>query len=121
RTRAAVLQQALQLWRGPMLADVEIGEDANAEVERLEELRAGALADWFDLELTAGRHRSALRELDRATRLDPYNERLRSQLMLALYRDGRQADALRTYKETRQLLNEELGLEPTEELRELER
>jgi DNA-binding SARP family transcriptional activator len=121
RVRATVLQQALQLWRGPMLADVEIGGDATAEIERLEELRAGALADWLDLELSVGRHRSALRELERATRLDPYNERLRSQLMLALYRDGRQADALRVYQETRRLLNEELGLEPTEELRELER
>jgi DNA-binding SARP family transcriptional activator len=121
RIRATVLQQALQLWRGPMLADVEIDGDATAEVERLEELRAGALADWLDLELSAGRHRSALRELERATRLDPYNERLRSQLMLALYRDGRQADALRVYQETRRLLNDELGLEPTEELRELER
>ena len=119
--RTTVLRQALQLWRGPMLADVEIDGEASAEVERLEELRAGALADWLDLEIGAGRHRSALHELERATRLDPYNERLRSLLMLALYREGRQADALRVYQETRRLLNEELGLEPTEELRELER
>jgi DNA-binding SARP family transcriptional activator len=122
QVRAEILQEALHLWRGPALADVELADDAVvAEVERLEELRAGALADWLDLELDAGRHRDALGELDRATRLDPYNERLRSQLMLALYRDGRQADALRVYQETRQLLDEELGLEPTEELRELER
>lgn len=121
QVRAAAFEQALQLWRGPMLADVHIGGDATAEVDRLEGLRAAVLADWLDLELGAGRHRNALRELERATRLDPYNERLRSQLMLALYRDGRQADALRVYQETRRLLNEELGLEPAEELRELER
>jgi DNA-binding SARP family transcriptional activator len=119
--RAALLRRALDLWRGVALADVDIDGDVAAEVERLTELRAAALADWLDLELAAGRHRTALAELDRATLLDPYNERLRAQLMLALYRDGRQADALRVYQETRRLLDDELGLEPTERLRELER
>jgi DNA-binding SARP family transcriptional activator len=119
--RSALLEQALALWRGDALIDVEIGEDAAGEVERLEELRSGVFAEWLDLELELGRHRTALRELDRVTRLDPYNERLRSQLMLALYRDGRQADALRVYHETRELLSDQLGLEPTEALRDLER
>ena len=121
RLRAELLRRALELWRGPALAGVAVEGDAAAEVERLEELRASTLADLIDLELAAGRHRAALAELERATRLDPYNERLRGQLMLALYRDGRQADALRVYQETRARLADELGLEPTEQLRELER
>ncbi len=121
RTRTELLRSALELWRGPALAGIAVDGDAAAEVERLEELRVAALADYLDLELAAGRHRTALAELERATRLDPYNERLRAQLMLALYRDGRQTDALRAYQETRALLNIELGLEPTERLRELER
>ena len=116
-----LLQRALELWRGPALADVELEGTARAEVERLEELRWGTLADWLDLELAAGRHQSALAELERATRLNPHNERFRSQLMLALYREGRQLDALRVYQETRKLLAGELGLEPTERLRTLER
>ena len=119
--RTELLRRALDLWRGPALAGIAIDGDAAAEVERLEELRSSALADFLDLELDAGRHRTALAELERATHLDPYNERLRAQLMLALYRDGRQADALRVYQETRTLLNGELGLEPTERLRALER
>lgn len=119
--RATALRGALDLWRGPALAGIDLDGDAAAEVERLEALRAAALADWVDLELAAGRHRTILAELERATRLDPYNERLRAQLMVALYRDGRQTDALRTYQETRKLLRDELGLEPTERLRELER
>jgi DNA-binding SARP family transcriptional activator len=121
RLRGDLLQRALELWRGPALAGVELDGTARASVERLEELRWGALADWIDLELTSGRHQGALVELEQATRLNPFNERLRSQLMLALYREGRQADALRVYHETRNVLAEELGLEPGESLRTLER
>jgi len=119
--RADLLQRALQLWRGPVLAGVELEAEARAERQRLEELRWAALADWIDQELGAGRQRRAIAELERATRLNPENERLRAQLMLALYRDGRQADALRVYQETRAMLAAELGLEPTQQLRELER
>ena len=118
--RGELLQGALRLWRGSALGNTELDGGARAEVQRLEELRRTALGDWIDLELAAGRHQSALAELERATRLDPYNERFRSQQMLALYRDGRQADALRVYQETRERLAEEMGLEPTERLRTLQ-
>jgi len=121
QVRAGTLQRALQLWRGPALADVQLGGEARAEIERLEEQRAAALADWLDLELDAGRYRSAIGELERATARDPFNERLRSQLMLALYRDGRQTDALRVYQDVRKLLADEMGLEPSDELRQLQR
>lgn len=121
RSRGDLFQRALELWRGPPLADIELQGQAQAEIERLEALRWGALGDWLDLELAAGRHQGALAELERATRLNPSNERFRSQLMLALYREGRQADALRVYQETRKLLSDELGLEPTERLRTLQR
>jgi len=116
-----LLRRALDHWRGRALEGTEVEAAARAEVERLDELRAGALADWLDIELAAGRHQAALAELERATQLSPYNERLRAQLMLALYREGRQGDALRVYQETRRLLADDLGLEPTEPLRALER
>jgi DNA-binding SARP family transcriptional activator len=121
RVRADLFQRALQLWRGPALADTELEGEARAEVQRLEELRWAALGDSLDQELAAGGHMRAIAELERLTRLQPYNERFRGQLMLALYRGGRQADALRAYQEIRGLLADELGLEPTDRLRELER
>src|SRR4029077_162923 len=93
RARADRFQRALRLWRGPALSGTELESDARAEVQRLEELRWAALGDWLDQELAAGDHLRAIAELERATQLQPYNERFRGQLMLALYRAGRQADA----------------------------
>lgn len=119
--RSDLLRQALDLWRGPVLADVDLDGRARLEAERLDESRWAALGEWCDLELAAGLNAAALAELDRARRLNPLNERFAAQMMLALYRDGRQAEALAIYHETRKLLAGELGLEPTERLRSLER
>ena len=87
---------------------------------RLEEARTGALEDWIDVELALGRDVELLPELEALVARNPYRERLRRQLMLALYRAGRQADALAAYQAARQTLVEELGLEPSRELREME-
>jgi hypothetical protein len=111
---------ALALWRGPPLADVEFHDFAQHEIERLTELRRAALEECIDVDLAAGRHRQLVPELERHTAEHPLREHLRAQLMLALYRSGRQADALAVYSEGRRRLVDELGLEPGEELRALE-
>ena len=117
---ATSLRDALALWRGPPLADVD-ADFAHAEIARLEELRVGALEERIDTDLALGRSAQVIAELEALVRTHPYRERLRGQLMLALYRSGRQADALDVYRETRSTLSEELGLEPSDELRDLER
>jgi CheY-like chemotaxis protein len=91
-----------------------------AEAARLEEQRLGADEDRIDAELALGRHSALVAELERRVQRHPMRERLRAQLMLALYRCGRQADALQSYRSGRQVLNDELGLEPGTRLRELE-
>jgi DNA-binding SARP family transcriptional activator/pimeloyl-ACP methyl ester carboxylesterase len=114
------LSEALGLWRGPALA--EFGEPfAVAERARLEELRLAALEDRIEGDLALGRHSDLVGELEWLAAHHPYRERLRAQQMLALYRSGRQTDALRTYRETRRVLTEEIGIEPSPALRELER
>jgi DNA-binding SARP family transcriptional activator len=118
--RAAKLQDALRLWRGPALADLAFEPFALIEAPRLEELRLAAQQDLIDAELALGRHADVLPELETLVAEHPFDERLRAQLMLALYRSGRQADALETYRATREFLVEELGLEPSPELRELQ-
>jgi DNA-binding SARP family transcriptional activator len=121
RDAADKLRAALALWRGPPLADLAYEPFAQTEIARLEEMRLAALEARFDADLAAGRHAEIVAELEPSIAQHPLREHLRGQLMLALYRSGRQADALRTYQLARRELAEELGLEPGEELRRLER
>jgi DNA-binding SARP family transcriptional activator/DNA-binding beta-propeller fold protein YncE len=118
---AARFREALALWRGPPLADVSFESFARNEVERLEEERLSVLMDLIDAELALGRHEHVVPELETLVRQHQLHERLRAQLMLALYRSGRQADALATYQDGRRVLVDELGLEPGRELQELEK
>jgi len=117
---AETLRNALALWRGPALADLVAEPFARAEAARLDALRLAALEARIDAELALGRHAELVPELETLVREQPLRERLRGQLMLALYRSGRQADALAAYREERELLADELGIEPGPELRELE-
>ena len=117
---ARLLREGLALWRGPPLA--ELGDSlARAERARLEEQRLAALEQRIEAELDLGRHAELVPELEGLVLGEPLRERLRGQLMLALYRCGRQADALEVYRSGRRLLDEELGLEPGGELQRLER
>ena len=116
---AKLLRDALQLWRGPALEDLD--PIARSERTRLEEQRLSALEQRIEAELTLGRHSELVPELEGLVRSHPLRDRLRGQLMLALYRSGRQADALEVYRSARRQLDEELGLEPGEELKRLER
>ena len=97
------LREALALWRGDPLADLAFEPFARIDVERLEELRLAALEDRIDADLALGRHTALVPETERLVAQYPLRERLRGQLMLALYRAGRQADALTAYRETREL------------------
>ena len=117
---AATLAEALSLWRGPALADLVYEPFAQAEAARLEELRLVALEERIEAELTLGRHGELVAELEALVAAEPLRERVRRQLMLALYRCGRQADALAAYRDARRTLRDELGLEPSSGLRELE-
>lgn len=115
------LRAALALWRGPPLADLAYEPFARVEIERLEELRLVALEERIDADLALGRHRDLVGELRKLVAEHPVRERSRGQLMAALYRCGRQAEALEVYREGRRVLSEDLGLEPGPALRELER
>jgi DNA-binding SARP family transcriptional activator len=117
---ARLLRDALGLWRGPALADLARESFARPEILRLEELRLGALDARCEADLALGRHAEVVGELELLVREHPLRERLRAQLMRALYGSGRQAEALDVYRETRRLLVEELGIEPSPALRELE-
>ena len=117
---AARLRQAQALWRGPALADVAGEPFALPEIARLAELRGAAAELEVEVELDAGRHREVVARLERLVADHPLRERLWVLLMLALYRSGRQADALRAYQKARTLLADELGIDPGTELRELE-
>ena len=117
---AVLLAEALALWRGPALADLASEEFARPEIARLEELRLQAVEDRIASDLELGRHVEAVGELEALVALNPLRERLRMLLMLALYRSGRQADALAAYREARSMLRDELGIEPGHELRALE-
>jgi DNA-binding SARP family transcriptional activator len=118
---AVRLREAESLWRGRPLADLEFAPFVRVDVERLEELRLAALEDRIEAELALGRHAQLAGELDELVARHPLRERMRAQLMRALYRSGRQADALRAYGEARRDLLDELGIEPGPALRELER
>jgi DNA-binding SARP family transcriptional activator len=115
------LGAALALWRGPALADLAYERFARPDVERLEELRLVALEDRIDTDLALGRNGPLVGELRELVAEHPLRERLRGQLMAALYRSGRQAEALEVYREGRVALSAELGIEPGPALRELER
>jgi predicted ATPase/DNA-binding SARP family transcriptional activator len=117
---ASLLRDALALWRGPPLADVAYEAFAQADVTRLEELRLAAVEERIEAELARGRHREVIPELEALIAEQPLRERLRGQLMLALHRAGRRPDALEVYRDTRRMLADELGLEPSPELRRLE-
>jgi len=117
---ARLLREALGLWRGPALADVAHESFAQAEILRLEELRLVALELRINADLALGSDAELVAELEALVRTHPLREPLRAQLMLALYRSGRQADALEVYRETRRLLVDELGIEPSAVLHELE-
>jgi class 3 adenylate cyclase len=115
------LRSALALWRGPPLADFTYEPFAESTILRFEELRLRALESRIDADLALGRHADVVGELQSLTREHPLRERLRGQLLLALYRSGRQADALDAYRETRRILLDELGIDPSPALQELEK
>ncbi|HEY7148383.1 MAG TPA: BTAD domain-containing putative transcriptional regulator [Gaiellaceae bacterium] len=117
---AEQLSEALSLWRGPALADLRYDSFAQGEIARLDELRLGATENRIEADLGLGRHDQVIGELEALIAESPLRERLRGLLMLALYRAGRQADALEAYQAARKTLDDELGLEPGPELRELE-
>jgi predicted ATPase/DNA-binding SARP family transcriptional activator len=113
-------EQALALWRGEPLAEFADAEWARAEATRLDELRLAAVEERIALHLAAGRHGDVVAELDDLTARHPLREHPHAQLMLALYRSGRQAEALEVYQRLRRTLSEELGLAPSAEVRDLE-
>jgi YVTN family beta-propeller protein len=115
-----LLGEALGLWRGPPLDDLTYEEFAQAEIARLDELRLGTLEERIEADLALGRHSELVPELEALVREHPARERLRAQLILALYRSGRQADALASYRDARRALVDELGVEPSRELQALE-
>jgi DNA-binding SARP family transcriptional activator len=117
--RARLLREGLALWRGPPLADFGFEPFAQSEVGRLEELRAVALEDRIDVDLALERHGELVGEVDGLVKDHPLRERLRGQLMLALYRSGRQAEALQAYQDARRTLVDELGIEPSPALQQL--
>ena len=120
-TAAALLRQALDLWRGPALVDFTYEPFAQAEIARLEELRLAAVEARIDADLALGGRAELIAELEVLVADNPFRERIRAQLMLALYRAGRQSEALAAYRHARRTFIDELGLEPTVELRDLER
>jgi YVTN family beta-propeller protein len=118
---AEVLRAALALWRGPPLVDLASELFAPTEIARLGQLHLAALEERIDADLALGRHAELVSELEALVRNNPLREQLVARLMLALYRSGRQAEALETYRQTRRRLVEELGLEPGRKLQGLER
>jgi len=117
--RIACLREAESLWHGPPLADFAFDAFAQSAIARLEELRLNVIEERIDAELELGRHADAVSELEALLAENPLRERLRSQLMVALYRSGRQADALRVYQEGRRVLVDELGIDPSPSLQRL--
>lgn len=115
------LRAALALWRGPALVDFSFESFAQPEIARLEDLRLAALEERIEADLQLGRQTDLVPELETLAVRFPLRERLRAQLMLALYRSGRQGEALHVYQDTRRTLVEELGIEPGQALQQLER
>ena len=119
--RSALLARAIALWRGDALSGLPDAPFVASESARLDDLRLAALEERIDADLELGRHAELVGELAALAARFPLQERVRGQLMLALYRSGRQVEALDVYRETRRMLADELGLEPSPTLRELER
>jgi YVTN family beta-propeller protein len=120
-TASARLTEALELWRGPPLQDLQFLPFAQKEVRPLEELHLAVIEARIEADLARGQYGDLVPELESLVAAHPLRERLRGQLMLVLYRAGRQADALAAYRDARTVLADELGLEPSDELQELER
>ncbi len=118
--RRACLREALGLWRGPALADFTYDPFAQRAITTLAELRMSAVEEWIDAELCLGRAAEVVPQLEELVGAHPFRERVHGLLMLALYRVGRQADALDAYRKARAILTGELGIEPGPELRRLE-
>jgi DNA-binding SARP family transcriptional activator len=118
---SAKLHEALALWRGRPLEEFAYERFAQLQIGRLEELRLACIEKRVDTDLACGRHPELVGELEALVGAHPLREPLRGQLMLALYRSGRQAEALEAYQEARRVLVEELGIEPGRSLRELEK
>ncbi len=118
---ASALEGALSLWRGPPLADLADEPFAQREIARLDDVRVAAREQLIEAKLALGAHAEVVGPLETLIGEHPYRERLRAQLMLALYRSDRQAEALQAYQDARRTLVEKLGIEPGERLRELER
>jgi DNA-binding SARP family transcriptional activator len=118
---AAKLREALALWRGEPLADLRLEHWAQAEIPRLEEARTATLEDRIEVDLALGRHADLVGELESLVVEHPLRERLRAQRMLALYRSGRQADAIAAYRRAHRAFADELGIEPGLSLRALQR
>ena len=116
-----MLREALSLWRGPPLAEFAYEAFAQAAIGRLEELWLAATELRVEADLALGRHSELVGELESLVLENPFRERLRGQLMLALYRAGRQAEALEAYQSARRTLVDGLGIEPSPALQELER
>jgi DNA-binding SARP family transcriptional activator len=121
KAAAKRFDEALELWRGTPFAEFHAEPFARDAGARLEDARLVALEERIEADLALGRHARLVPELEELVASEPLRERPRGQLMLALYRSGRQADALELYRRTRETLNEELGIEPSLELQELER
>lgn len=121
RAAADALRRAVALWRGEPLPELRDSVELAGDRRRLAELRLDVLEERLDADLACGRHRQVANEAAALLRLEPLRERLRGQVMLALYRCGRQADALEVYRDGRTLLVETLGVEPSPDLRALER
>ena len=118
--RRELLAKALALWRGPALAEFAFDDFAQPEIRRLDELHLVALGERIDADLELGRHSEVVGELEALVRAHPLRETFRRQLMLALYRAGRQAEALDAYQAARARFVDELGIEPGPELRTLQ-
>ncbi len=119
--RSKRLASAVALWRGAALADFRYADFAQADIARLEERRLTAIEDRLDADLVLGRHTELLAELEQRVAEQPLRERLRGQLMLALYRGGRQGDALHAFQQARRVLAEEIGIDPGPALLALQR
>jgi DNA-binding SARP family transcriptional activator len=119
RGAAESMRQALGLWRGPALADLQLSPALREEAARLDDRRLSVYEDWFEAELLLGNHAEVLEQIEGVVRAHPLRERLRSHQLTALYRGGRQAEALAEYDNHRQLLAAELGLDPSPALRRL--
>jgi WD40 repeat protein/DNA-binding SARP family transcriptional activator len=120
RLTVGTLDEAIELWRGPALADLATESSLSGEIARLDELHLQAVEARITAQLALGRHADVIAELEALTAAQPLRERVWGLLILALYRSGRQADALTTYERARQLLADELGIDPTPDLRMLQ-